>query len=78
MILAARRLHLRTRYRESFRGAYNGYIMGIERAYDHYNEMDWRMEIKYRDKLQYPMGKKGVIMDYSRGIPVSNGHIMGI
>ena len=52
--------------------------MGIERAYDHYNEMDWRMEIKYRDKLQYPMGKKGVIMDYSRGIPVSNGHIMGI
>jgi len=52
--------------------------MGIEWAYDHYNEMDWRMEIKYRDKLQYPMGKKGVIMDYSRGIPVSNGHIMGI
>ena len=52
--------------------------MGIEWAYDHYNEMDWRMEIKYRDKLQYPMGKKGVIMDYSRGIPVSNGHVMGI
>ena len=54
----------------SLQGAYNGNMIII---------MKWIGEWKsHRDKSQNPMGINGVIMDYNRGIPVSNGHIMGI